>query len=60
MTLLLQLPAMQKFSARRAAVIALILLAGFFLAGNDNPVWTSDSTAGSQSQLTQLTEQSHK
>lgn len=60
MTLLLQLPAMQKISTRRAAVIALILLAGFFLAGNDNPVWTSDSVTGSQSQLTQLTEQPHK
>lgn len=60
LTLLLQLPAMQKISTRRAAVIALILLAGFFLAGNDNPVWTSDSTAGSQSELTQLTEQPHK
>ena len=54
MTLLLQLPAMQKFSARRAAVIALILLAGFFLAGHDNPVWTSDNLAGPQ--LTQLIE----
>jgi hypothetical protein len=60
LALLLQLPAMQKVQVRRAAVIALILLAGFFLAGHDNPVWKTGVNSQSQSQLTQLTEQPYK
>jgi hypothetical protein len=60
LTLLLQLPAMQKFSARRAAVISLVLLAGFFLAGHDNPVWKKSGPADSTPQLTQVIEQPYK
>ena len=54
--LLQQFPAIKKAKVRCAAVIALIVLAGFFLTGHDNPVWK----ANAQSQLTQLTGQSYK
>ncbi|MDH5764061.1 MAG: hypothetical protein OEZ51_13900 [Nitrospinota bacterium] len=58
LTLLLQMPAMQKIKTRRAAVMVLILLAGFFLTGPDNPVWNKG--VHSEPQMTQLNEISYE
>lgn len=60
LTLLLQLPKMQTTQTRRGAVIALVLLAGFFLTGHNNPVWKNDVNSEPQPHLTQTIEKTHE
>ncbi len=60
LTLLWQLPVIQKAKPRRAAVIVLVLLAGFFLTGHDNPVWKSGGSPDPSSQLTQAIEKPYE
>ncbi len=55
LVLLWQLPAIRRIEYRRATAVVLLLLAGFFLTGHDNPVWKKNGSVESPPQLTQAT-----
>ena len=60
LAILWQLPTIQKMKVGRAAVIALVLLAGFFLTGHNNPVWKKGGSPDPSPQLTQAIEKSYE
>ncbi len=60
LALLWQLPAIRRIEYRRATAVVLLLLAGFFLTGHDNPVWKENGPVESPPQLTQVTGNSYE
>ncbi len=60
LALLWQLPAIRRIEYRRATAVVLLLLAGFFLTGHDNPVWKKNGSVESPLQLTHVSGKSYE